>query len=122
MSADRTTPAQDRANFRLMLEVVAATRDESSGAQATWVVAVESKMNLVGVVSLKDYVRSVMVMNEKLVRAERKQMHVTTLQQMFKESCDMLFGPVGWVEGPTGWVEQNVEADVVGSAGTKKVD
>ena len=121
MSADRTTPAQDRANFRLMLETVAATRDESSGAQATWVTAVESKMNLVGMVSLKDYVRSVMVVQEKLARGQRKQMHVTTLQQMFDESCDMLFGPVGWVEGPDGWVDQNAEADVVGSGGTKKV-
>ena len=121
MSADMTTPAQDRANFRLMLEVVADTRDESRGAQAAWVTAVESKMSLVGVVSLKDYVRSVMVVNDKLVRAKQKPMHVTTLQQMFNESRDMLFGPVGWVEGPDGWVEQNVEADVVGSGGMNKL-
>jgi hypothetical protein len=132
MSADTTTPAQDRTAFRLMLEVVATTRDES--AQAAWVGAVERKMNLVGVSLLKDYVRMMMVVNAKLEKVEHRQMHATTLQQMLDEACHMLFGPVGWVEGPNGWydasAESNVVADVVGSMeadvveseGMRKVD
>ena len=110
-------------HLRLMLEVVSETRDESVGARAAWVSAVFRKLNLVDVVSLQDFVRSVMVVNERLVRGRHRQIPVSMLQQMFDESCDMLFGPIGWVEGTDGrWVEAGVEADVVGSGGMPEVD
>jgi hypothetical protein len=53
---------------------------------------------------------------------------------MLDEVCDLLFGPVGWVEGPNGWYDANaeanvgadvvgsVEADAVESEGMRKVD
>ena len=102
---DATQIIEDRNNLRLLLQTVIAKRNDDAGAQESWVALWEQRLNAVGVMSVKDYVRSVMVLNKKSVDAGYREMDEFIKETVFNEACDMLFGPVGRVEGPDEWVE-----------------
>ena len=104
----KMSAVRDRLLLKLMLVMISETRNESDGAREAWVDAVERKMHAVGVKSLQGFVRSIMVLNRKFVRGGHRQMHVATLQAMFEETCDALFGPEEMDEA-----EDMVEAEVV---------
>jgi hypothetical protein len=58
-----------------------------------WVGGAEAKLRLVGVGSVVDFMRSVLLLNRKLVAAGESPFCGDVLQAMMTESCDMVFGP-----------------------------
>ena len=56
----------DRDELRAMIQTVALPRNETRYARGQWILAVHPKLNAVGVHSLRDFARSVMVLNKKL--------------------------------------------------------
>ena len=66
--------------------------DADSGE--VWVSAVLAKFSDVGVFSLRDFLRSVVVINRKLVLVGHRRLHVATLEVMLAELDEMVFGPV----------------------------
>ena len=87
---------QDREQLKVMLRTVAEGQDASDAEREAWVLAVEQKLVAVYVVSLRDFVRNVLVINAKFRMGRHREMHSRTLESMFDEACDMLFGPVRW--------------------------
>ena len=75
-------------------DIVALTKNETRYARGQWILAVHPKLNAVGVHSLRDFARSVMVLNKKLKDGGHAPIDEETLEQMFDVACDMLFGEV----------------------------
>jgi hypothetical protein len=50
-------------------------------------------LNDVGVVTARDFVSSVLLVNRRLARAGHWQLQEPTLQAMLEEACDMMFEP-----------------------------
>jgi hypothetical protein len=76
-----------------MLDMVAFKKNMIGTVADAWVEAVRSKFADVGVLSLRDFVRYVLMINRMLRNADHSVMHQTTLNMMLREVCDMLFGP-----------------------------
>ena len=76
-----------------MLEMVAFKKEMVGTVADAWVEAVRSKFANVGVLSLRDFVQYVLMINRMLRNADHSVMHQTTLNMMLREVCDMLFGP-----------------------------
>jgi hypothetical protein len=76
-----------------MLEMVAFKKRMIGPVGDAWVEAARSKFADVGVLSLHDFVRHVLMINRKLRNAGHTVLHQTTLNMMLREVCKMLFGP-----------------------------
>jgi hypothetical protein len=76
-----------------MLEMVAFKKKMVDAAGDAWVEAVRSKFADIGVVTLRDFVRDILVINRRLHNAGHIMLHQTTLNLMLKEVSDMVFGP-----------------------------
>jgi hypothetical protein len=76
-----------------MLGMVAFKKNVIGPVADAWVEAVRSKFADVGVESLRDFVRCVLMINRRLRNADHSVVHQTTLNMMLREVCDMLFGP-----------------------------
>ena len=76
-----------------MLEMVAFKKKMLDAAGDAWVEAVRSKFADIGVVTLHDFIRNVLMINRQLHNAGHNMLHQTTLNLMLKEVSDMVFGP-----------------------------
>jgi hypothetical protein len=76
-----------------MLEMVAFKKKMLGAEGDAWVEAVRSKFENIGVVTLRDFVRDVLVINRRLHNAGNSMLHQTTVSMMLREVCDMIFGP-----------------------------
>ncbi len=75
-----------------MLEMVAFKKKMAGPVLDAWVESVRSKFADVGVLSLRDFVQSMLKINRMLRNADHSVMHQTTLNMMLREVCDMVFG------------------------------
>ena len=77
----------------VMLNTV-ARRKRMSGVEAeTWVEAVRVKFEDIGVESIQDFVRGIMLLNRDLMRSGNRQLHVTTIDMMLEEAMAMVEWP-----------------------------
>jgi uncharacterized protein with GYD domain len=83
----------ERGALRAVLELVGHGRGYRGIEGVTWVDVVLSKFNEVGVKTVKDFVNSVMTMNNLLQLNGHQQMHTETLTAMLRECADMMLGP-----------------------------
>ena len=74
-----------------MLETVAMGMEITPAERGLWIVGIRPKLNEVGVYSLKDFVRSVLIVNHKLAARRYPQIQATTLEHMFNVACDLVF-------------------------------
>ena len=78
-----------------MLGMVASKKKMVGPVGDAWVDAVRSKFADIGVLSLRDFVRDVLVINRRLRTAGHSALHQTTLNILLGETCEMLFAPHG---------------------------
>ena len=77
-----------------MLDMVAFKKNMVGAEADEWVEAVRSKLEDIGVITLRDVVRCALMMNRRLRNAGHSILHQTTLNLMLNEVCDMVFGPI----------------------------
>ena len=77
----------------VLLDVVAQKRGMSRDANDAWVGAVAAKLEDIGVRTLRDFVRSAVVVNQRLKRRGHRELHETTLLLLLEEICLMVMGP-----------------------------
>jgi hypothetical protein len=71
-----------------------ASRKLMSGAEAeAWVEAVRSKLEDIGVESIEDFVRGIILLNRDLMRSGNRQLHATTVDMMLEEAMAMVEWP-----------------------------
>ena len=75
-----------------MLEMVAFKKKILGAEGEQWVEAVRSKLEDIGVVTLRDVVRCALMINRRLRNAGHSVLHQTTLNLMLNEVCDMVVG------------------------------
>jgi hypothetical protein len=76
-----------------MLEMVADRHGMTGIPCEVWIDAVVAKLKDVGVVTVRDFVTTVLLVNRRLARAGHSQLHEPTLQAMLEEAHGMMFGP-----------------------------
>jgi hypothetical protein len=76
-----------------MLEEVAHRKNMTGAVAEAWVEAVRDKFAEVGVVTLRDFIVNVLVINKRLHAAEYSVLHRTTLNMMLSEVAEMMYGP-----------------------------
>ena len=71
-----------------------ARRKRMIGREAeTWVEAVRAKFEDIGVESIQDFVRGILLLNRDLMRSGSRQLHATTIDMMLEESMAMVEWP-----------------------------
>jgi hypothetical protein len=79
--------------LEVVLDVVAQKRGMKRSDNNAWVEAVRAKLADVGVVTLRQFVMNVLVLNQKLRARHHRELHETTLNQVLAEVCEMVMGP-----------------------------
>jgi sulfur transfer complex TusBCD TusB component (DsrH family) len=77
----------------IMLDGVAMKSRDSQAEKDAWVKAMDAKLQDVGVLSLREFVMKVVVINKKLIARGHQALHETELMMMMAEVCDMVMGP-----------------------------
>ena len=79
--------------FVTMLNTVAMRKRMSGEVADGWVEAVRSKLEDIGVESIEDFVRGIVLLNRDLMRSGNRQLHATTVDMMLEVSMAMVEWP-----------------------------
>jgi hypothetical protein len=84
-----------------ILDVVAQRRGMRRSSINAWVEAVRSKLEDIGVVSLREFLTNILVLNRNLRARQHAVLHETTLTMILVEVCEMVMGPEDEMEDET---------------------
>jgi hypothetical protein len=76
-----------------MLEMVAFKRGLRGMGADMWVQVIYANLGDIGIHTLREFMSSVLTVNEKLDDSGHKRLEAHTLNLMVVEVCDMMFGP-----------------------------
>jgi hypothetical protein len=82
-----------------MVEMMAERTGQTDAVGEAWVRVIWQKLRDIGIESVRDYVSSVLSVNERLVAYGHGPLYKKTLTAMLVEACEMMFGPLDSVEG-----------------------
>jgi len=77
-----------------MLEMVAFKRGLRDIRADMWIQGMYGKLGDIGIHTLREFLESLLTINERLVENGHRQVEAQTLNLMIAEVCDMMFGPV----------------------------
>jgi hypothetical protein len=98
-SAERETVTEavvmvtTRVDIRVIVTIVADKRGLEASAREGWIAGVTDNLQDVGVGSVIDLIKNVLVLNTRLVDGGHRRLHDITLQALMEEACEIMFGP-----------------------------
>jgi hypothetical protein len=91
--------------LRAVVMLVADKQGKTGVVLVDWVEAVLSKINAVGITTLRELVEGILTLNERLGRARRPKFHNRTVQALLMEAVDLVY----WPESDVGGLEVGSE-------------
>ena len=77
----------------VMLQTVARRKRMIGATAEAWVGAILAKFDDIGVESVQDFVRGILLINHDLERSGSRRLHATTLDMMLEEALKMVQWP-----------------------------